>query len=57
MSRNCDGKLVEQALNQALARRRPKAGLLHHSDRGSQYTRTSLSIVFRAIGYSRKYVA
>lgn len=22
----------------ALARRRPKAGLLHHSDRGSQYT-------------------
>jgi putative transposase len=38
MSGNCDEKLVEHALGQALARRRPKAGLLHHSDRGSQYT-------------------
>ena len=38
MSGNCDGKLVEHALEQALARRRPGAGLLHHSDRGSQYT-------------------
>src|SRR5207302_2009326 len=35
---NCDEKLVEHALEQALARRHPKAGLLHHSDRGSQYT-------------------
>jgi transposase InsO family protein len=38
MSGNCDEQLVERALDQALARRRPKAGLLHHSDRGSQYT-------------------
>jgi transposase InsO family protein len=38
MSGNCDEKLVEHALEQALARRRPVAGLLHHSDRGSQYT-------------------
>ena len=38
MSGNYDEKLVEHALDQALARRRPKAGLLHHSDRGSQYT-------------------
>jgi putative transposase len=38
MSGNCDEKLVECALDQAIARRRPKAGLLHHSDRGSQYT-------------------
>jgi putative transposase len=38
MSGNCDGELVENALTMALARRRPKAGLLHHSDRGSQYT-------------------
>jgi len=35
---NCDEKLVERALDQAIARRHPKAGLLHHSDRGSQYT-------------------
>jgi len=38
MSAHCDEALVENALHMALARRRPKAGLLHHSDRGSQYT-------------------
>jgi putative transposase len=38
MSSNCDEKLVENALLMALARRRPTTGLLHHSDRGSQYT-------------------
>lgn len=38
MSGNCDERLVEQALEQALARRHPQTGLLHHSDRGSQYT-------------------
>ena len=37
-SSKCDEQLVERALDQALARRRPKAGLLHHSDRGCQYT-------------------
>jgi transposase InsO family protein len=30
--------LVETALRMALARRRPEDGLLHHTDRGSQYT-------------------
>jgi putative transposase len=29
--------LVESELGMALARRAPEAGLLHHSDRGSQY--------------------
>lgn len=38
MSGTCDEDLVERALAMALARRRPKAGLLHHSDRGCQYT-------------------
>jgi transposase InsO family protein len=38
MSGNCDEELVERALDQALARRCPQVGLLHHSDRGSQYT-------------------
>ena len=38
MSGTCDGKLVEHALEHALTRRRPGAGRLHHSDRGSQYT-------------------
>jgi transposase InsO family protein len=32
MSGNCDEELVEHALDQALARRRPQAGVLHHSD-------------------------
>ena len=38
MSDCCDEELVENALNMAVVRRRPKAGLLHHSDRGCQYT-------------------
>lgn len=31
-------ELVERALEMAVARRRPDAGLIHHSDHGSQYT-------------------
>lgn len=38
MSSCCDEALAENALSMAVARRRPKAGLLHHSDRGCQYT-------------------
>jgi len=34
-------ELAEQALTMALANRNPRAGLLHHSDRGSQYAATS----------------
>ena len=33
--------LAEHALTMALANRKPKAGLLHHSDRGSQYAATA----------------
>ena len=33
-----DATLVVQALQMAVTRRRPEAGLLHHSDRGSTYT-------------------
>lgn len=33
-----DATLVSHALDMALTRRRPQAGLLHHSDRGSTYT-------------------
>jgi len=43
MSAHCDEELVENALNMALARRRPKAGLLHHSDRGCLLHQPSLS--------------
>jgi putative transposase len=37
MSRRITQQLTLDALNQALGRRHPKPGLLHHSDRGSQY--------------------
>lgn len=37
MADHMETPLVEQALRMALIRRRPGAGLLHHSDRGSQY--------------------
>jgi transposase InsO family protein len=33
-----DERLVETALDMAVGSRRPRGGLLHHSDRGSQYT-------------------
>ncbi len=38
MSMHRDETLVENALLMALARRSPPKGLLHHTDRGSQYT-------------------
>ncbi len=38
MSKQRDEQLVIKAVAMALAQRRPSAGLLHHSDRGSQYT-------------------
>jgi transposase InsO family protein len=38
MSQAMDTALVETALRMALRERRPPAGLLHHSDQGSQYT-------------------
>ncbi len=34
MSDCCDEELVAKAFQMALVRRRPRAGLLHHSDRG-----------------------
>lgn len=37
VSQNIDTTLCLKALEMAVARRRPKAGLLHHSDRGAQY--------------------
>lgn len=37
IGRSLETSLVKEALQQALAVRRPAAGLLHHSDRGSQY--------------------
>lgn len=41
MSQTMDTTFVKAALRMALRERRPPAGLLHHSDQGSQYTSTS----------------
>lgn len=41
MADHLRAELVESALDMALIQRRPEAGLLHHSDRGSQYTSQS----------------
>ena len=37
MSEDIDSKLVTDALRMAISQRKPQAGLVHHSDRGSQY--------------------
>lgn len=42
--------LAERALTMALANRTPMAGLLHHSDRGSQYAATSYQQLLAAHG-------
>jgi transposase InsO family protein len=41
ISNNLRTELVVNALEMALWRRRPSSGLIHHSDRGSQYTALS----------------
>ncbi len=45
-----DEQLVELALRMAVARRHPQAGLLHHSDRGSEYTSDPYQTVLRELG-------
>lgn len=58
MSDRCDEALAEKALMIALFRRRPNAGIFHHSDRGCQYTsqayRERLEQVGAVVSMSRK---
>jgi transposase InsO family protein len=42
-----DAALATQAWHMALARRRPRAGLLHHSDRGSTYINESYQVLLQ----------
>ena len=42
MKENMKTDLILEALHQALSQRKPKAGLIHHSDLGSQYTSYAL---------------
>ena len=42
MRSDLDADLVVDAVSMAIARRNPPAGVVHHSDRGSQYTSLAL---------------
>jgi putative transposase len=50
MSSHIDTPLVQEALQMALGRRHPAAGLLHHSDRGSQYASHAYQDVLATCG-------
>jgi transposase InsO family protein len=45
MSEHHDAELVKAALHMALLQRQPGAGLVHHSDRGSEYASTSYQLL------------
>ena len=48
-----EAELVVDALEMAIARHRPKPGLVHHSDRGSQYVSLRFGERCRQIGIDR----
>src|SRR5260221_1997735 len=50
MAASQDATLVVHALHMAIARRRPQAGLLHHTDRGSTYTSESYQALLQQEG-------
>jgi transposase InsO family protein len=48
LSRTLETSLVKEALQRALASRQPASGLLHHSDRGSQYASSAFQALLQA---------
>ena len=50
MSSRMKARLVCDALQMAIWRRKPKAGLIHHSDRGSQYASKAFRRLLKAHG-------
>ena len=50
LSRTIDTQLTLAALNRAIETRQPKAGLIHHSDRGVQYTSAAYVQRLESIG-------
>jgi putative transposase len=50
MDDNLRDELTQAALRMALRTRQPQVGLLHHSDRGSQYTSTEYQALFETFG-------
>jgi putative transposase len=53
MRPDLQAELVVDALEMAIARRQPQAGLVHHSDQGSQYVSLSFGERCRQIGIHR----
>lgn len=53
MADTLHGQIVLDALEMALRRRQPSAGLVHHSDQGVQYTSLSFSRRLREAGVAR----
>ena len=47
MSDDLEAPLVVDAISMAIARRKPKPGLVHHSDRGSQYASLAMGRTLR----------
>jgi putative transposase len=47
MREDLEAPLVVDAISMAIARRKPKPGLVHHSDRGSQYTSIAMGRTLR----------
>jgi putative transposase len=47
MRDDLEAALVVDAISMAIARRKPKPGLVHHSDRGSQYTSIAMGRALR----------
>jgi putative transposase len=50
LSRSADGALAMKCLDQALEKRRPTSGWIHHSDQGSVYTASEYVARVRAAG-------
>ena len=53
MSPVADAPLVARALEMAVARRRPGEGLIHHADRGCQFTAVTFGSACRAHGITQ----
>ena len=51
MSSRMKAQLVSDALKMAIWQRRPKAGLIHHSDRGSQYASRAFRQLLKVHGF------
>ena len=51
VAESMDDELTRGVLQQAIARRQPRAGLIHHTDRGGQYASTRYRSMLRRAGF------